>query len=566
MPVATAQTLPDKLAENALKKGKLMEKKLWWKERVVYQIYPMSYCDSNGDGIGDLQGIISKLDYIKSLGVGAIWLSPVYASPNRDNGYDISDYCSVHENYGTLQDMDELIKESEKRDIKIIMDLVINHTSNEHEWFQKSRQKIEPYTDYYIWRKGKNGKKPNNWTGFFGEDCWVYDEVREEYYLHLFAKEQPDLNYDCTEVLESVMQSMRFWLERGVAGFRCDVINILNKKTLEDGKWQIALIGLEHYLSTAGTHKILNKLNREIFEPYNCYTVGETVFVNPRRAKDLTDESRGELNTVFTFEHMETDCYFVKWLLRKFSPDKWLQTLVRWQNELDWNTVYFENHDQPRSVSRFGNDEKYHKESAKALAVLLLSLKGTPYIFEGQEIGMTNGDFQSMDEIRDVESKNIWALTKRLCFPNSLRWKMIKTKSRDNARTPMQWANSENAGFTSGEPWLKVNDNYKNINVEDEEKDENSVLNFYRRFVAYRNESNALKSGEFEEVYNKNGVLIFDRVLVDERLRVAVNLTEYEQKAPIRGKAVFSNYEKDSVDQILLPYEAVVLKSVEIEA
>ncbi len=538
-----------------------MKNKPWWKERVIYQIYPMSFCDSNGDGTGDLQGIISKLDYLKSLGVGALWLSPVYASPNKDNGYDISDYCSVHENYGTLADMDELIAESEKRDIKIIMDLVINHTSSEHEWFQKSRQKIEPYTDYYIWHKGKNGKVPNNWTGFFGEGTWEFDEMRGEYYLHLFAKEQPDLNYNNPDVLESVMQAMRFWLERGVSGFRCDVINILHKHSLQDGKKQIALLGLEHYLSREGTHKILNKLQREIFGPYNCYTVGETVFANPQRAKDLIDPDREELDTVFTFEHMETDCYFVKWLLRKFSPARFLQTLSRWQNELYWNTIYFENHDQPRSISRFGNDAEYHKESAKALAILLMCLKGTPFMFEGQEIGMTNGDFASMSDIKDVESKNIWALTKRLHFPNALRWKMIKTKSRDNARTPMQWTSGENAGFTSGEPWLKINENYKKINVESAKKDESSVLNFYKRLIAYRNDCEVLKSGEFKEVYNKNGVIIFDRIFGNDSLRIAVNLTKDEQKAPIRGKAVFSSYEEESVDQILKPYEAVVLKS-----
>ncbi len=541
-----------------------MKNKNWWKEEVIYQIYPMSFCDTNGDGIGDLPGIISKLDYLKELGVGGIWLSPVYASPNKDNGYDISDYCSVHENYGTMQDMDTLIEEAKQRDIKIIMDLVINHTSDRHEWFQKSRRKIEPYTDYYIWRKGNNGKKPNNWTGFFGEDCWVYDDMRGEYYLHLFAKEQPDLNYSNENVIESVKEAMKFWLDKGVAGFRCDVINILYKTTLADGKPQIALVGLEHYCSSAGTHKVLNRLNSEVFEPYNCYTVGETVFVNPQRAKDLIDPSRHELDTIFSFEHMETDCYFVKWFIRKFSPNKFLKTLSHWQKELNWNTIYFENHDQPRSVSRFGSDTLYPRESAKALAILLLCLKGTPFIFEGQEIGMTNFDFNSMCQVRDVESKNIWELTKKLGFPDKMRWNMIKTKGRDNARTPMQWTDDENGGFTTGTPWLGVNANHKTINVKSQEGDEYSVLTFYKKLIAYRNSSDILKKGDYKEIYCKNGVFIFDRILGSEKLRIAVNLTNKLQDAPVCGSALFSSYSETEVCETLLPYEAVILRAVKV--
>ena len=299
----------------------------WWKERIVYQIYPMSFCDSNGDGIGDLQGIISKLDYLKKLGVGVLWLSPVYPSPNEDNGYDISDYCGIHPDYGTLEDMDELLRQAHERDIKIILDLVINHTSKAHEWFQKSRQRIEPYTDYYIWKKGKKGKKPSNWTSFFGEDCWEYDELRGEYYLHLFAKGQPDLNYRCPSVVDAVEDVMRFWLDRGVDGFRCDVINILWKNSLDNGKWKPALTGSEHYISTDGLHRLLHRFNEDVLTQYDCYTVGETVFVTPKMADDLVNPARGELNTVFSFEHMETDCYFVKWFLRRFSPDRFFSCL-----------------------------------------------------------------------------------------------------------------------------------------------------------------------------------------------------------------------------------------------
>ncbi len=536
-----------------------MENKKWWKERVIYQIYPMSFCDSNGDGIGDINGIISKLDYLKQLGVGALWLSPVYKSPNHDNGYDISDYCDIHENLGTLEDIDRLIAESEKRDIKIIMDLVINHTSDQHEWFQKSRQKIEPYTDYYIWRKGENGKKPNNWTSFFGEDCWEYDELRGEYFLHLFAKQQPDLNYHNEDVIKSVIEVMRFWLERGVAGFRCDVINILYKQSLENGKKSVALTGLEHYHSNEGTHRILNRLNKEVLSKYDGFTVGETVFVTPQKAKDLVDPKRQELDTVFSFEHMETDCFYVKWLLRKFSPNRFLNKLSYWQQQLDWNTVYFENHDQPRSVTRFGNDKDYFKQSAKALAILLLTLRGTPFIYEGQEIGMTNFDFNDISDVKDIESLNIWNLTKRLMFPKSLRWKMIKTKSRDNARTPMQWNSQPNAGFSTGDPWLKVNSNFKSINVQNQQDDETSVLGFYKRLISFRNQSDILKHGEYKEKNLDKSVLVYDRILGGNTLRIVVNLSNKKTASPIVGDVLFSSYEHSSLGRELKPYEAVII-------
>lgn len=531
----------------------------WWKQRIVYQIYPMSFCDSNGDGIGDIRGIISKLDYLKELGVGVLWLSPVYPSPNKDNGYDISDYCGIHENYGSLEDMDELIAEAKSRGIKIIMDLVINHTSDQHDWFQKSRRRIEPYTDFYIWEKGEKGKKPSNWGSFFGEDCWEFDDVRGEYYLHLFAKEQPDLNYHNEAVVKAVEDVMRFWLDRGVSGFRCDVINIIYKDSLEDGSWKPALIGSEHYISTEGNHRLLNRFNREVFSNYDCFTVGETVFVTPKMADDLVNPERAELNCVFSFEHMETDCYHIKWFIRKFSPDRFFKTLTKWQSALDWNTVYFENHDQPRSVSRFGDDGRYHDESAKALATLLLTLRGTAFVFEGQEIGMTNFDFPDMEKIRDVESINIWNLTGRLHFPKKLRWKMIKLKSRDNARTPMQWSAEANGGFSTGSPWLSVNGNYPDINVSKQISDENSVLSFYKRLIAYRNESEVLKLGSFRELYRRGGVYAFERVLSGETLKVVINLTAKTKKSPLSGQTVISNYERDRIDGALLPYEAAII-------
>lgn len=534
----------------------------WWKRKIIYQIYPMSFCDSNGDGIGDLPGIISRLDYLQRLGVGALWLSPVNPSPNKDNGYDISDYCEIHPNYGTLADMDRLIAEAKKRDIRIIMDLVINHTSDRHEWFQKSRRREEPYTDFYIWRKGEKGKKPTNWGSFFGEDCWEYDEVRGEYYLHLFAKEQPDLNYHNEKVIAAIEDVMRFWLDRGVAGFRCDVINIIYKEAIKNGRWRPALTGCEYYLSTPGCHRVLHRLNRDVLSRYDAFTVGETVFVTPKMADDLVNPQREELCTVFSFEHMETDCFKIKWFLRKFKPDRFFACLTKWQNALPWNTVYFENHDQPRSVSRYGNDAEYHDQSAKALATLLLTLRGTPFLYEGEEIGMTNFDFPDMEKVRDVESINIWNMGKRLRLPYGLRWRMIKTKSRDNARTPMQWDDSINGGFSAGTPWLSVNGNYPRINVKQQEDDPGSVLSYYRQLIAFRNGSRVLQEGDFTELYRKNGVYAYRRACDGEALTVVISLAEGERKNPASGEVVCSNYGRETAPARLAPYEALVLREV----
>lgn len=534
----------------------------WWKQKIIYQIYPMSFCDSNGDGIGDLPGIISRLDYLQRLGVGALWLSPVYPSPNKDNGYDISDYCDIHPNYGTLADVDRLIAEAKKRDIRIIMDLVINHTSDRHEWFQKSRRREEPYTDFYIWRKGEKGKKPTNWGSFFGEDCWEYDEVRGEYYLHLFAKEQPDLNYHNEKVIAAIEDVMRFWLDRGVAGFRCDVINIIYKEAIKNGRWRPALTGCEYYLSTPGCHRVLHRLNRDVLSRYDAFTVGETVFVTPKMADDLVNPQREELCTIFSFEHMETDCFKIKWFLRKFKPDRFFACLTKWQNALPWNTVYFENHDQPRSVSRYGNDAEYHDQSAKALATLLLTLRGTPFLYEGEEIGMTNFDFPDMEKVRDVESINIWNMGKHLHLPYGLRWRMIKTKSRDNARTPMQWDDSINGGFSAGTPWLSVNGNYPRINVKRQEDDHGSVLSYYRQLIAFRNGSRVLQEGDFTELYRKNGVYSYRRACDGETLTVVISLAEGERKNPASGEVVCSNYGRETAPARLAPYEALVLREV----
>ncbi|MBQ4039514.1 MAG: alpha-glucosidase [Oscillospiraceae bacterium] len=530
----------------------------WWKEAVVYQIYPRSFCDSNGDGIGDIPGIISKLDELRDLGINLLWLSPVYASPNEDNGYDISDYCAIHPDFGTMEDMDRLISEAKARGIRIIMDLVINHTSTEHRWFRESRNPDSPYRNYYFWRKGgKNGKLPNNWTGFFGENCWEYDEKSGEYYLHLFARHQPDLNYYEPKVLEEIKKILRFWLDRGIAGFRCDVINILWKDSLESSPKKLILTGSEHYLSLEGTHRILREL-REVFDEYDAYTVGETVFVDTKMACDLCAPERKELNTVFGFEHMECDQVIVKWFKTRHRWGKFMKTLARWQNEVPWNTVYFENHDQPRSVCRFGS-EKYREESAKLLGMLLLTLKGTPYIYQGQEIGMTDFDFTSMDRVRDVESINIDNLLKRFKIPKKLRWKIIRRTSRDNARTPMQWNGETGAGFTSGEPWLGINANHSSINLKEQKTKPDSVLNWYKKLIALRKDSEILKWGEFKLLKATDTMAAYQRIYNGEVWTVVLNCCEKAQKCEYKGELVLSNYGKEFSGE-LSPWEAVILK------
>ena len=371
----------------------------WWKKGVVYQIYPRSFCDSDGDGIGDIPGIISKLDYLRDLGIDILWLSPVYASPNDDNGYDISDYRAVNPEFGTMRDMDRLIAAAAERGIKIIMDLVINHTSDEHEWFRRAKAGEKKYKDYYIIKKGKDGGLPNNWGNFFAECPWEKFSG-DEYFLHLFSKKMPDLNWNNPEVYEEIKEIIRFWLDKGIAGFRCDIINVLWKESFSDGKKHLALTGKEHYLSKEGTHDILRRLRADIFDRYGCFTVGETVLVDMKTANDLCAPERRELDMVFAFEPMECDQIIVKWFKTKFRPAKLMDILFRWQMGLGWNTLYFENHDLPRSVSRFGDDEKYRTESAKMLGAINFTLKGTPFIYEGQEIGMTNGDFTDLSEIK----------------------------------------------------------------------------------------------------------------------------------------------------------------------
>ncbi len=533
--------------------------KTWWRDRVAYQIYPRSFQDTDGNGIGDLRGIIKRLPYLKELGIGILWLSPVYRSPNDDNGYDISDYRSIHPDFGTMAEMDKLLELAAKLDIKVIMDLVINHTSDEHEWFQQSRDPESPYRDYYIWRPGNNGKKPNNWTSFFAEDCWEYDDRSGEYFLHLFSKKQPDLNYRNPKVIEEIKDIMRFWLEKGVSGFRCDVINVIFKDSLEDGRKRLILTGQEHYVTCEGTHTILRELRRDVLSQFDCFTVGETVMVTPKTAFDLSDPSRGELDMLFSFEHMDTDAIIVKWFKKRFTSQKFCEVIAKWQTAIDWNANYFENHDQPRSVSRFGDDKNFHDESAKMLCVLLLSLRGTPFIYQGQEIGMTNFDYTSMDQIRDIESLNVYRLATRLCFPKSYRWKMILRSGRDNARTPMQWNAGKNAGFTAGTPWLGVNGNHQQINVEVQEKDPSSILSFYKKMIRFRNYNDLLKSGGFRSVAISSGLFVFERYSEKDKITVVINFSGKSSRYDASGKLLLSTYARNDYDGTLQPYEAVLL-------
>ncbi|MDR3131195.1 MAG: alpha-glucosidase [Treponema sp.] len=563
----------------------------WWKERVVYQIYPRSFQDSNGDGIGDIPGIISRLDALKDLGAGIIWLSPVYPSPDADNGYDISDYRDIDPRFGTMTDMEALIEEAGKRDIKIVMDLVINHTSDEHEWFQKSRDPASEYRDYYIWQPPKpGGGLPNNWRGFFVEDAWEFDPRSGEYYLHLFHKKQPDLNYKNPKVIEEIKGILRFWLDKGVAGFRCDVINVLYKTSLANGKGGI-LPGLERYKCQEGNHEILRELRRDVLDAYDCFTVGESVMVDLDEAKLLCGEDRHELNMVFYFEHLEVDRRVAKYIPKRFKAAKLLEVLTKWQQGLEWNAVYLENHDQSRIVSHYGDDRAYWERSAKLLAVLELTLRGTPFIYQGQEIGMTNFDFTGFEQLNDVESLNMNALLKRRHVPAGLRWKWIRAASRDNARTPMQWSvqsegtegpfgllgsfgsmvqncTTDGAGFTTGKPWLGINANHRRINYEAQAGDPGSVLSFYKKLIALRASSETLKYAPFTPRYAKGQVIAYDREGKDEVWTAILNFSG--KRADLAGALraagadddcviAASNTGRTALTGRLEPWEALVL-------
>lgn len=531
----------------------------WWQERVVYQIYPRSFKDTDADGIGDLNGIISELHKLKDLGIGIIWLSPVYMSPNADYGYDISDYKTIHPDYGSMADMDRLIDLAHDLDIKIVMDLVVNHTSDKHPWFEESKNPQSPYRDYYYWRPGKNGNPPNNWTSFFAGDCWTYDETAGAYYLHLFTHNQPDLNYHNPKVLAEIEEIMKFWLDKGVDGFRCDVINIIYKTSLEDGKKKLVLPGSEHYLSQPGAHEILKRFHRNVLSKYDCFTVGETVFVIPADADLFCNPSRNELDMVFSFEHVETDQFIVRWFKRRFSPKRFAKVLFKWQTALDWNANYLENHDQPRSVSRFANDKRYWSHSSKMLATLLMTLKGTPFIYQGQEIGMTNFAFQSLNQIKDIETHKVTRFAKKLHIPDWYLWAMIRQNSRDNARTPYQWSPEPYGGFSTVEPWLLVNPNYLTINRQDQENDPGSLLNFYKKLIDLRKTSKVLLQGDFIPLKATRHIISYQRKLGNQTWTILLNFSKKTINHTLSGDRILSNYNDSPHGNTLRPYEAIII-------
>ncbi|MBG9928506.1 oligo-1,6-glucosidase [Bacillus thuringiensis] len=562
-----------------MKWGSIMEKQ-WWKESVVYQIYPRSFMDSNGDGIGDLQGIISKLDYLKELGIDVIWLSPVYESPNDDNGYDISDYCKIMNEFGTMEDWDELLHEMHERNMKLMMDLVVNHTSDEHNWFIESRKsKDNKYRDYYIWRPGKEGKEPNNWGAAFSGSAWKYDEMTDEYYLHLFSKKQPDLNWDNEKVRQDVYEMMKFWLEKGIDGFRMDVINFISKEeglptveTDEDGY----VSGHKHFMNGPNIHKYLHEMNEEVLSNYDIMTVGEMPGVTTEEAKLYTGEERKELQMVFQFEHMDLDSgEGGKWDVKPCSLLTLKENLTKWQKALEhtgWNSLYWNNHDQPRVVSRFGNDGMYRIESAKMLATVLHMMKGTPYIYQGEEIGMTNVRFQSIDEYRDIETLNMYK-EKVIDHGENIEKVMesIYIKGRDNARTPMQWDDQNHAGFTTGEPWITVNPNYKEINVKQAIQDEGSIFYYYKKLIELRKNNEIVVYGSYDLILENNpSIFAYVRTDGDEKLLVIANFTADESVFEMPEDISYSeselfihNYDVEigSIDNITLrPYEAMVFK------
>lgn len=539
----------------------------FFQNQIVYQIYPRSFCDSNGDGIGDIPGIISKLDYLKKLGVGILWLSPVYKTANADFGYDVSDYYSINPEYGTMQDMLRLIDEAKRKGIRIVMDLVVNHTSDEHDWFQSSIHPDSPYRDFYYWRKGKknNTEAPNNWTSNFGGSAWTYVPEANAYYLHVFGKKQPDLDWHNPKVLDEVEKILRFWLDKGVYGFRCDVINQIWKEDLNDGKKSLWVTGQEKYLMKEENHRILRQIYEDVFSKYDCMVVGETYNVDFKNARRFTDK---ELDLAFQFDTVSSDRFLVPIFKTKFKPKKFKKTFFDWQRELDWNTLFLENHDQPRSINRFGDTKKYFKESAKELAMILLTLRGTPFLYQGEEIGMTDYPLFQPEEYKDPVNFWLLDLLPKFHFSKKKTLQLIHNCNRDNARTPMQWGKGENADFTSGnETWLPVNPNYPEINVEVEETDPDSILSFYRQLIQFRKEEPALLYGTFEPIKTKGSIMAFYRSYQGEMLFVLLNLTKKNQRLPHKisslvGQVLFSNYSHAgfTFKKRLRPYEGLIVK------
>ena len=549
-----------------------MEKK-WWKESVVYQIYPKSFNDSNGDGIGDIRGIIQKLDYLKELGVNVLWISPMLESPQDDNGYDISDYQKIYKDYGTMEDYEELLAEAHKRGIKILMDLVVNHTSDEHNWFIESRKsKDNPYRDYYIWKDPVNGKEPNNWGGVFGGSAWEYDAQTQMYYLHLFSKRQPDLNWENEKVRQEVYNMMNFWCEKGIDGFRMDVISLISKdQTFPDGKMNNDLYGDfgPYCMHGPRVHEFLQEMNREVLSKYDVMTVGETSGVTIEEAQKYAGNDRNELNMVFQFEHVESsDKDYGKWTTAKYDFKEFKKIMIKWQEELQgkaWNSLFLGNHDQPRSVSRFGNDNPaYRDTSAKMLATCLHMMQGTPYVYQGEELGMTNAYFHKLEDYKDIESIQYYTeLTDAGLMEPDYMMKCLMLRSRDNARTPMQWSDSPNAGFTVGTPWIKVNPNYKEINAESQISDKSSVFHYYKKLIQLRKEYDIIIDGHYNLLLPEDErIFAYERILGGQKLLVICNFTQEEAECTLaninEGTVLISNYENHK-PHMMQPYEAIAV-------
>ena len=555
-----------------------MEKR-WWKESVVYQIYPRSFCDSNGDGIGDLNGITGKLDYLKELGVDVIWLSPVYKSPNDDNGYDISDYQAIMDEFGTMEDFDRMLATAHEKGIKIMMDLVVNHTSDEHKWFIESRKSTDnPYRDYYIWRPAKeDGSLPNNWGSCFSGPAWEYDKTTDMYFLHLFSKKQPDLNWDNPVVRQEVFDMMNWWLKKGVDGFRMDVISLISKEPGLPDK-EPGINGYATFNVSANgphVHEYLQEMRQEALNNADTITVGECSGVTLEEAKKYARSDEKELNMVFQFEHMDVDSdeKAGKWTTRKMDLRDLKKILTRWQKGLQdiaWNSLYWENHDQPRSVSRFGNDsDEYREISAKMLATCIHMMQGTPYVYQGEELGMTNCPFNTLDNFRDLESINAFhELTEQGKMTEEDMMAAIGYKGRDNARTPMQWDDSAYAGFSTANPWIMVNPNYTKINAKDQVNREDSVFKYYQKLIKLRHESELIVYGTYDLILDDDkDIYAYIRTLGDEKLIVYCNFSENTREVELpeeftNGKVLISNYIDAKVNHkiTLRPYEAIVIQ------
>ena len=555
-----------------------MEKR-WWKESVVYQIYPRSFCDSNGDGIGDLNGITGKLDYLKELGIDVIWLSPVYKSPNDDNGYDISDYQAIMDEFGTMEDFDRMLATAHEKGIKIMMDLVVNHTSDEHKWFIESRKSTDnPYRDYYIWRPAKeDGSLPNNWGSCFCGPAWEYDKTTDMYFLHLFSKKQPDLNWDNPAVRQDVFDMMNWWLKKGVDGFRMDVISLISKEPGLPDK-EPGINGYATFNVSANgphVHEYLQEMRQKALNNADTITVGECSGVTLEEAKKYARSDEKELNMVFQFEHMDVDSdeKAGKWTTRKMDLRNLKKILTRWQKGLQdiaWNSLYWENHDQPRSVSRFGNDsDEYREISAKMLATCIHMMQGTPYVYQGEELGMTNCPFNTLDNFRDLESINAFhELTEQGKMTEEDMMAAIGYKGRDNARTPMQWDDSAYAGFSTANPWIMVNPNYTKINAKDQVNREDSVFKYYQKLIKLRHESELIVYGTYDLILDDDkDIYAYIRTLGDKKLIVYCNFSENTREVElpeefVNKKVLISNYSdaKANPKITLRPYEAIVIQ------